>query len=53
MIKVVKRIADRLVTEQVHIDDMQFGFMQGCDTTDAIFIVRQLQEKFMAKRKKL
>ena len=28
---------------------MQFGFMPG--TTDAIFIIRQLQEKYRAKRK--
>jgi len=33
--------------------DMQFGFMKGKGTTDAIFIVRQMQEKFRAKGKKL
>jgi len=27
---------------------MQFGFMKGKGTTDAIFIVRQMQEKFRA-----
>ena len=32
---------------------MQFGFMPGRSTTDAIFIVRQLQEKFLAKGKTL
>ena len=32
------------------IDDMQFGFMKGNGT---IFIVRQMQEKFRAKGKKL
>jgi len=32
---------------------MQFGFMKGKGTTDAIFIVRQMQEKFGAKGKKL
>jgi len=32
---------------------MQFGFMKGKGTTDAIFIVRQMQEKFRAKGKKL
>jgi len=32
---------------------MQFGFMNGKGTTDAIFIVRQMQEKFTAKGKKL
>jgi len=31
---------------------MQFGFMKGKGTTDAIFIVRQMQ-KFRAKGKKL
>ena len=30
----------------VKIDSMQFGFMAGKSTTDAIFIVRQLQEKY-------
>jgi len=35
------------------IDDMQFGFVKGKGTTDAIFIVRQMQEKFRAKGKKL
>ena len=32
---------------------MQFGFMAGRSTTDAIFIVRQLQEKYLAKSKDL
>ena len=38
---------------KVNIDDMQFGFMSGKGTGDAIFIVRQLQEKFMEKGKDL
>ena len=32
---------------------MQFGFVAGRGTTDAIFIVRQLQEKYLAKNKNL
>ena len=32
---------------------MQCGFMLGCDTTDAIFIVRQLQEKHLIANKPL
>ena len=30
---------------------MQFGFMPGKGTTDAIFIMRQVQEKHQAKKK--
>ena len=37
---------------KVNIDDMQFGFMSGKGTVDAIFIVRQLQEKFMEKEER-
>ena len=38
---------------EISIDDMQFGFMPGRGTTDAIFILGQLQEKHLAKNKKL
>ena len=41
------------IEERISIDDMQFGFMPGSGTTDAIFILRQLQEKHLAKNKKL
>jgi len=47
-----KDFEDR-IRQQIDIDDMQFAFMKGKGTTDAIFIVRQLQEKFTAKEKKL
>ena len=39
--------------QQVRIDNMQFGLMPGRSTTDAIFIVRQLQENFHAINKTL
>ena len=35
------------------IDDSQFGFVPGRGTTDAIFVVRQLQEKYLAVNKRL
>ena len=33
------------------IDKMQFGFMPGCGTTNAIFILRQTQKKNLANKK--
>jgi len=39
--KVVERIFENRIRQQVDIDDMQFGFMKGYVTSDAIFIVRQ------------
>ena len=53
VMKVLERIIEKRVRKEVHIDDMQFGFRQGKRTTDAIFIVRQMQEKFLAKKQEL
>jgi len=39
------------VRGEVKSDNMPFGFMEGNGTTDAIFIARQLQEKYIAKKK--
>jgi len=51
--KVVERIFENRIRQQIDIEDMQFGFMKGKGTTYGIFIVRQMQEKFRAKGKKL
>jgi Reverse transcriptase (RNA-dependent DNA polymerase) len=51
--KVLERVLEKRLREQVKIDDMQFGLTPGKVTTDAIFVVRQLQEKFRSKRKTL
>ena len=37
--KVLERVIERRVRNIVKIDSMQFGFMAGKSTTDAIFIV--------------
>ena len=52
-LKILERVVEVRVRRIVKIDDLQFGFMPGKGTTDAIFIVRQLQEKFLAKEKDL
>ena len=37
------------IREQVKMDYMQFGFTHGVYTNDVIFLVRQVQQKFIAK----
>ena len=53
----VMKILERLVMKKVKckgtLDSMHFGFTSGKGTTDAIFIVRQMQEKYLAKKKEL
>ena len=44
---------DGLIRQVVSIDDSQFGFVPGRGTADAIFVVRQLQEKYLAANKRL
>ena len=53
VMKVPERIVDGLIRQVVSIDDSQFGFVPGRGTTDAIFVVRQLQEKYLAANKRL
>ena len=52
-IKILERIVDGLIRQVVSIDDSQFGFVPGRGNTDAIFVVRQLQEKYLAVNKRL
>jgi len=48
-----ERVFERRIRAKVKIDVMQFGFMPGRGTTDAIFIVWQMQEKYGCEGKKL
>ena len=53
VIKILERIVDSLIRQLVSINNSQFGFIPGRGTTDTIFVVRQLQEKYQAANKRL
>ena len=48
VLKDIERVVKSIIFETVNIDEMQFGFCPGRGTTDAIFILTQLQELYMA-----
>ena len=39
VMKGMERVIEKIIRERISIDDMQFGFMPGRGTTDAIFIL--------------
>ena len=43
--KVVERVFEHRIRQKIETDDVQFGCMKGKGTIDAIFVVRQMQEK--------
>lgn len=51
--KIIERVLERRIREQVDIDKMQFGFRPGRGTTDAIFIVRQVQREILSEGQKV
>ena len=42
---------EKRIRYQVSIDDIQFSFMLDKETTDAIFIMGQVQQRHQAKNK--
>ena len=51
VIKFVEYVLERRIRKMVDIDEMQFGFVSGRSSTDAVFIIRQLQEKYLVVKK--
>ena len=49
--KVVERVLQRRLQAIIKIDGMQFGFMPGKGTVDAIFITCRIQECYTHKKK--
>ena len=48
VMKLLERVLDSSIHQMVNIDEMQFTFVSGRGTIDAIFIIHQLQEKYIA-----
>ena len=52
-LKMYERIIEARLRDETYISEEQFGFMPGRGTTDAIFILRQVMEKYREKEKEL
>ena len=51
--EIIERVLERRIRALVDFDEAQFGFMPGKGTTDALFLVRRLQEQHRAKDKRM
>ena len=51
--KIWERVLMRRLEAYIQISPQQFGFAAGKSTTDAIFIARQLQEKYLQNKQRL
>ena len=51
--KVIERIFESKLRNDVELDKMQMGFMPGRGTTDAIIIMRQYEKKYEVARRNL
>ena len=51
--KIWEKILEERLRRLIRIDKCQFGFMKNKSTTGAIYIMRQLQEKYGEKKRKL
>ena len=52
VMKIVEEVLEKRLQCMVKVNEMQFGFMAGKGTVDAVFILR-LQEEYLEKEKKL
>ena len=52
ILKIADRIIEKFMRQQVDIDEIQFGFMPGCKTRNAVFILRQLERRDIWQKKK-
>ena len=50
---IVEKVLEKRLRHVVKVNEMQFGFMPGKGTIDAVFILRRLQEEYLEKEKRL
>ena len=50
ILKIAERIIESFIRKQLDINEMQFGFIPECEITNAIFILKQLQGKYLANK---
>ena len=50
-VKILENVLESLIHSQVDINNMQFGFVPGNSTTDAIYILQQMEEKQFIRKK--
>ena len=53
LVEQAMKIVEKYLRKVAMIVDMQFDFMPGKDTIDAVFILRRIHEQYLAKQKKL
>ena len=53
VMKLCEGVLEKSIRGMVDINGMQFSFVSGRGTTDAIFIARQIQEKYRAAKRPL
>ena len=53
ILKIAETIIGKIIRQEMGIDKTQLGFLSELGTTNPIFILRQLQEKCLAKKKNL
>ena len=49
----IEKVLEKRLQCMIKVNKMQFGFMPGKGTVDAVFILRRLQEEYLEKEKKL
>ena len=42
--KIVERVLQKRLRNTVNVDELQFGFMPGIVTVDALFVLKRIEE---------